>query len=783
MAVPFGKSKIYTGIVLLVHQTPPQTYQTKEIDQILDEHPLVTQTQLKHWQWIADYYLCSLGEVMRAALPGAFLLESETIIRLQTDRPISDAALSAQEALILESLEHRQQLHLNDVRSLLDRKQVLGVIQALIDKNRVALVETLYEQYVPKMVSYLQLSETYKQEQALNDLLDSMQRAPRQKEVLMQLYMLEAQSKESVKRSELLKKLPTAAAALKSLIDKGVVLQTNRRTDRKAAYQKDTEASKSLSEAQKTALEQIRVSFKEKQCCLLHGITSSGKTEVYVKLIETVLEKGQQVLYMLPEIALTTQLISRLQTYFGDRVAVYHSRYSVHERVEVWNQVLGQNPKAQLVIGARSTVFLPFVNLGLIIIDEEHENSFKQFNPAPRYHARDTAVVLGKQLGAKILMGSATPALETYFNTQNGKYGLIELKERFGNVLLPDTQLIDLRAKNKKKRMQGHFSDTLLEAISDTLKEDKQVILFKNRRGFAPIMECMTCGTAPQCPNCDVSLTYHKAKGQLRCHYCSHASPLTQQCGACGSMTLDPKGFGTEQIQTELQALMPEVRISRMDQDTTRGKHAHARLIHAFEQGEIDIMVGTQMLAKGLDFRDVGLVGVMQADSLLNFPDFRAHERSFQLLSQVAGRAGRTSDRGKVLIQAFNPEHLILQQVTLHDYIGMFEDEMQQRRQYNYPPYNRLVRFTFKHRSFDSMQQGAYWFAKALGEHFKADVLGPEIPPVGRIRNEYLSHVLLKIPHNTALKPFKQRIARLVRNFEAQKPFARIKLIVDVDPY
>ena len=732
---------------------------------------------------MADYYLCSLGEVMRAALPGAFLLESETIIRLQTDRPPTEAVMSDQEALIVEALHNRQQLHLNDVRSLLDRKQVLGVIQALIDKNRVELVETIYEQYVPKMVSYLQLAPQYREEEMLSALLDEMSRAPRQKEVLMQLFMLSAKNKGEIKRGDLLKAVPKSEGALRSLIDKGIILQNKRQTDRKALWNKETEASKGLSEAQQQALTEIEAVFDQQSVCLFHGVTSSGKTEVYVKLIERLMDSGQQVLYMLPEIALTTQLISRLKHYFGDRVAVYHSRYSVHERVEVWNQLLRQDPKAQLVIGARSTVFLPFQNLGLIIVDEEHENSFKQFNPAPRYHARDTAIVLGSIFKAKVLLGSATPSLESYANAESGKYGLVNLTERFGKVLLPDTQLVDLRDKNRKKRMQGHFSDTLLEAIQETLNENKQVILFKNRRGFAPIMECLTCGTAPQCPNCDVSLTFHKAKGQLRCHYCGHSTPITKQCGACGSMTLDPKGFGTEQIQNELQQLLPEVNVARMDQDTTKGKHAHARLIHAFEQGEIDVLVGTQMLAKGLDFRDVGLVGVMQADTMLNFPDFRAHERSFQLLSQVAGRAGRTKDRGKVLIQAFNPEHLILQQVTTHDFAAMFVDEMEQRRQYGYPPFNRLIRFTFKHRNYDTMQQGAYWFAKALEAHFKEGVLGPEIPPVGRIRNEYLSHVLLKIPNNTTLKAYKDRINLLVRNFEAQKPFARIRLIVDVDPY
>ncbi len=783
VAVPFGKSKVTTGIVAKVHQIPPQGYQTKEIEHILDEYAIVTPDQLAHWQWIADYYMCSIGEVMRAALPGAFLLESETILVLNKEHRVPLDSLNPEQQLVFEALQHRHELHINDLRSLVERKQVLPLINSLIQHGLISTKETIYEQFVPKKVQYLHLAPAYKNEADLRELLDTMNRAPKQKEMLMHLFMLMAQSKGPIAVKQLLKEGQGSSAVLKALVTKGVVIKEEKQIDRLNFTGPEATASKELSPAQQHALKEIQTSFSKQDVTLFHGVTSSGKTEVYVKLIAQYLAQGKQVLYMLPEIALTTQLITRLQVYFGAKVSVYHSKYTVHERIEVWNNVLQQRKKAQLILGARSTLFLPFKNLGLIIVDEEHEPSFKQYSPAPRYHARDAAIMLGKRFGAKLLLGSATPAIETNYNAQEGKFGLVTLTERYGKVIMPEINLVDLKEKYRKKRMKGHFSDTLLEAITQTLEQGEQVILFQNRRGFAPIVECLTCGVSPECPNCDVSLTYHKHKGQLRCHYCGYNTPMTPQCNACGSATLDPKGFGTEQLENELKELLPDYTVARMDQDTMRGKHAYSKLIHAFEEEEVQILVGTQMLAKGLDFRKVGLVGVLKADSLINFPDFRAHERSFQLLLQVAGRAGRTQNQGKVLIQTFNPYHQILQQVSQHDYSGMYAQELQQRYEYKYPPYYRVIRFTFKHRNFTTNQTGALWFAKALQSVFKEYVLGPEVPPVGRIRNQYLSNILLKIPKQQSLVKTKEVVYKIERKFNAHKEFARIKLTIDVDPY
>src|SRR5690554_4130281 len=486
---------------------------------------------------------------------------------------------------------------------------------------------------------------------------------------------------------------------------------------------------------------------------------------------------------MLPEIALTTQLISRLQKYFGERISVYHSKYSVNERTEVWNNLLEEKSKAQIIVGARSSLFLPFKNLGLVIVDEEHEPSFKQYNPGPRYNARDSAVVLAHLHKSKLLMGSATPSLESYHNAKSGKYGLVNLKKRFGNVLMPDIELIDIKEKNKKKQMTGHFSDRLLEEMHEVLNNGEQVILFQNRRGFSPVVECTTCGVAPQCPNCDVSLTYHQNKNQLRCHYCGYHMAMMLNCMACGSQTLDTKGFGTEQIETELKALFPKNKIARMDQDTTKGKHAYSKLLDALENEEIDILVGTQMLAKGLDFRNIGLVGVMNADNLLHFPDFRAHERSFQLLQQVSGRAGRTEKRGKVLIQTFNPYHQILKQVSVNDYEEMSKEQLQERYQFKYPPFFRIIKIEFKDKNLTRVQNASFWFAKALQSKFGENILGPEQPSVGRVRNKFIFNIMMKVPPTQALEATKKYISNVARSFYTIKEFASVRVNLDVDSY
>jgi primosomal protein N' (replication factor Y) len=783
VAIPFGKSKVYTGIVYQVHDQPPVGYETKSIDHILDEQPILTAIQLKHWEWLAGYYMCSLGEVIKAALPSAFLLESETIIKLSSRNFQDEASLSDDEFVLYEALQHQSSLHINDARSILDRKNVVSVIQKLLDKNIIEVEETVYEQYVPKLKRYIKLSQKYTSEENLRELLDSLTRAHKQREVLMHLFMLNSQTQKPISSTALQKKSEASAATLKSLIDKGILEEYFIQHDRIEFTGEASSEIKTLNEAQTNAYEEIKTSFKINDVVLLHGVTSSGKTEIYVRLIEEVIVTGKQVLYMLPEIALTTQLISRLQKYFGEKISVYHSKFSVNERVEVWNNVLAEKPKAQVVIGARSSLFLPFKNLGFIIVDEEHEPSFKQYSPAPRYNARDSAIVLANLQKAKLLMGSATPSLESYHNAKSGKFGLVTLKKRFGNVLMPEIELVDIKEKTRKKHMTGHFSDRLLEEMHEVLKNGEQVILFQNRRGFSPVVECTTCGVSPQCPNCDVSLTFHQHKNQLRCHYCGYHMAMMQSCIACGSETLDTKGFGTEQIETELKTLFPDHKIARMDQDTTKGKHSYSKLIEALENEEIDILVGTQMLAKGLDFRNISLVGVMNADNLLNFPDFRAHERSFQLLQQVSGRAGRTQKRGKVLIQTYNPYHQILKQVSVNDYEAMYKEQLEERYNYKYPPFYRTIKIVFKDKNLGRVQKASAWFGQALEMQFKENVLGPEPPPIGRIKNKYIINLLIKIPKNQSLEKTKKYIENVQRSFNSIKEFSSVRVNIDVDNY
>ena len=782
VAVPFGKSKIYTALVFEIHNTAPTVYEAKEIDQILDDQPIVTNIQLKFWHWLAQYYMCSIGEVFRSAVPSALLLESETLI-LRNDRAnIEENDLLDDEFLVFEALQHQSILRVQEISDILDKKNIIPVLNRLLKKNIIFLKEEMYEQYKPKLVRYVQLGKNYRSEEDLEALLNGLTRAPKQSQVVLSLFQLQAVTKKPVKVSELEKASNSSSSIIKTLIDKGILEEQFVQTDR-VVYEGDdeNEALKSLNDYQKVALKDIKNSFQDNKVVLLHGVTSSGKTEVYVKLIEEFLSQGKQALYLLPEIALTTQLISRLQAYFGEKVAVYHSKYNVQERVEVWNNVLENKPVAQIVIGARSALFLPFKDLGLVIVDEEHESSFKQYDPAPRYHARDAAIVLGNLHGSDILLGSATPSVESFYNVKVGKYGYAHIERRYGNVLMPDMELVDIKEQSRKKRMKGHFSERLLEEIAETLDNGEQVILFQNRRGFAPIMECTTCGHAPQCPNCDVSLTYHQHRKQLRCHYCSYHIALQETCQACGNATLDTKGFGTEQVEQELNTLFPKANVGRMDLDTTRGKHGYEKIINSFEQQEIDILVGTQMLTKGLDFRNVNLVGIMNADSLLNFPDFRAHERSFQLLTQVAGRAGRTKKRGKVIIQSYNPNHRILQQVTTNDYLGMFQEQIYEREQYKYPPINRIIKITFKHKDYNKLNDASEWFAKSLRNSFGGNVLGPEYPPVARIRNQYIKNVIIKIGENYSLVKTKNSIKRIEKSFNAISYYRGVRVIYNVD--
>ncbi|NBL64294.1 primosomal protein N' [Flavobacterium sp. NST-5] len=782
IAVPFGKSKIYTALAVEIHQNEPRLYEAKEIHEILDQIPLVTQTQIEHWKWIASYYMCSIGDVFRGAMPSAFLLETETIISAKnTNLPCEQ--LSDEEYLVLEALQNQSSLKVSDVISILNKKNVFPIIQNLIAKEAVLLHEEMVEQYQPKLIKYIKLHEDFEDENTLSGLLESLKNAKKQAELVLAFFQLKATHKKPITVKQLLEKSGASAAVMKGLVDKNIFEIYYLQHDRVAFEKNKSQVELVLSETQNNALTEINSVLKKKEVCLLHGVTASGKTEIYIKLIESILEKNQQVLYLLPEIALTTQLVSRLTSYFGNQVAVFHSKYSNNERVEVWYQVLQNSAKAKIIIGARSALFLPFQNLGLIIVDEEHEQTFKQFDPAPRYHARDAAIVLANFFKANVLLGSATPSLETYFNASNGKYGLVTVTERFGKVMMPAVELVDLKDKYFRKKMKGHFSDVLLENMAEALALGEQIILFQNRRGYSPVLECLTCGHVPQCVHCDVSLTFHKLKNQLRCHYCGYSMAKPSNCHSCSGVDLTTKGFGTEQIEIELKALFPEKKIGRMDQDTTRGKYSFEKIIDSFKNQEIDILVGTQMLAKGLDFENVSLVGIMNADNMLYHPDFRAFERSYQMMTQVSGRAGRSAKRGKVIIQTYNPHHNTIQQVTNNDYLAMYKEQLYDRQVFKYPPFFRLIKITMKQRDFEKLKEASMWLYQVLSQNLNMPVLGPEEPPISRIRNEYIRTIIVKIPQQKHLGNIKTTIAKILNSFDTVPQYRSVKVSVNVDFY
>ena len=781
VGVPFGKSKMYTGIVYAKHQVAPQTYEPKTIEVILDDHPVVTNEQIRLWEWMSAYYLCSMGSVLRAALPSALLLTSETLIRKNNEVEVKEDHLSDDEYLIYEALD-KKTLTVDEIKKIVERKHIFPLIQSLLEKDLIQSYQELKEKFKPKRVRYVQIVEAYRADQKLEQLFEVLNKAPKQSALLLGIYSIEPRLEQWTKASLLLKQTGSTSAALKTLLDKGYVSESFFEEDRIPYVPSTFKSEIKLSLKQKEAFDSLEKQFKNQDVVLLEGVTSSGKTEVYFDLMEQVLAKNKQVLYLLPEISLTSQMIHRLQDRFGSKVVVYHSKFSIHERVEVWNNIIKKQEKAQIVLGARSSVFLPFRDLGLIIVDEEHESSFKQFDPAPRYHARDTAIVLGKTQGAKVLLGSATPSIETRFNVERKKYGYAQLKARFGGILMPRIECIDLKEAHRKKEMTGFFSKELITAIKSVLENNKQVILFQNRRGYAPVMECFTCGHIPQCTNCDVTLTYHQYNQQLRCHYCGYHIAKPISCSACGSNSLNVKGMGTQQIEEQVNELFPEHQVARMDWDSTRGKRSFDNIIDSFTQGEVQILVGTQMLTKGLDFKNVALVGVLNADPLLNFPEFRAHERSFQMLSQVAGRSGRFKEQGQVLIQSYTPEHPVLLQVINNDYEKLFSTQLRERKEYQYPPFFRLIRITLKSKDYYQVDQASQWLVNALNLSLQGSVLGPVDPPIARVRNLYHKQLLIKFLDNASRNKVKEIVVSSLKSFEAIGAYRSIRVSIDVDP-
>ena len=788
VVVPFGKSKLLTGIVTSVHETIPTVYQAKYIEYVLDDAPIITKNQFQLWQWISNYYMAPIGDVMNAALPANFKLASETKIVLHPDFDLSKVKLDDRQFQIIEALQIREVLDLKEISEIVGIKTIQPIIKALIDLKAVMSLEEMSEKFTPKTAIFVQLSEHISSQLVLEETikqLESKKAAQKQLDVLL-LLLKEGNYSNNQLEPVLRKQLEEAGASISTIntLEKnGIIVQSRFEISRFTKALDSTSDFKKLAPSQITALKEIRESFEDKQVSLLHGVTGSGKTEIYVELIREQLELGKQILYLLPEIALTTQLIQRLSAYFGELIGIYHSKFNQNERVEIWNNVLNNNPnRFRIILGARSSIFLPFSDLGLIIVDEEHESSFKQYDPSPRYNARDCAVVLGHMYKAKVLLGSATPSIESYYNAKNGKYGLINLTERFGGLQMPEIFCADLKKERRQKSMQSHFSTYLMDTMREVLNKGEQIILFQNRRGYTPMWQCEICNWTPKCKNCDVSLTYHKHTNTLKCHYCGHHSPPIGTCSACGSNRLKMLGFGTEKIEDELSLMLPDKVIQRMDLDTTRSKNAYENIINDFENRQIDILIGTQMVTKGLDFDNVSLVGVLDADMLLNRSDFRAFERSYQLMSQVAGRSGRKHKRGSVIVQTGDPDHWVIQKVIAHDYVGFYNSEILERKNFFYPPFYKLIDIYFRHKEEYVLDRAAMEFGNQLREIFKERVLGPEYPVVKRVKNLYIKKITLKIERDAPEKKVKERIQELVSSFYSVPFNKSIRMVIDVDP-
>ena len=786
--VPFGKSKLITGIITKVHESIPNGYQAKYIEHVLDETPIITKNQFLLWQWISNYYMAPLGDVMNAALPSNFKLASETKIVLHPDFDKDQNKLEDRHYQIVEALEIKDVLDLKEISEILGIKTIHPIIKKMIDLKIVLSQEEMNEKFTPKTALYIELSEKYLNVSQIEELIHSLEKrksATKQLESLL-ILLSEGNFKENHFEPVLRKTLEEKGASLSSLntLEKNnIVIQRRYEISRFDASEQNLSTFKTLVPSQKVALEAVKNSFNDKQVTLLHGVTGSGKTEIYVELIKEQLEKGKQVLFLLPEIALTTQLIQRLSAYFGDLIGIYHSKFNQNERVEIWNNVLRNNPKRfRIILGARSSIFLPFSDLGLIIVDEEHESSFKQYEPSPRYNARDCAIVLGHMYKAKVLLGSATPSLESFYNGKNGKYGFVSLKERFGGIQLPEIFCADLKKERKQKSMSSHFSSFLVDTMRDVLNKGEQIILFQNRRGYTPMWQCEICNWTPKCKNCDVSLTYHKQTNSLKCHYCGHHSPPIGTCSACGSNRLKMLGFGTEKIEDELSIMLPEKVIKRMDLDSTRSKNAYSNIINEFENRQIDILIGTQMVTKGLDFDNVSLVGILDADMLLNRADFRAFERSYHLMSQVAGRSGRKHKRGQVIIQTGDPDHWVIQKIIDHDYEGFYNSEIIERKNFFYPPFYKIIDITLKHKQENTLDVSSLELANKLKEAFKERVLGPEYPVVRRVKNMYLKKITLKIERDAPERKVKEKLQQIINEFYISPSNKNIRIVTDVDP-
>ncbi len=785
VVVPFGKKKMYTAIIYVIHSITPTIYEAKDILCLLDKEPILRHPQLKFWDWISSYYQAFLGDVYQAAVPAGMKLESETQVRINPDYE-AQTLLTEKEQKLLDALSDGKTTTVTELNKITEMRDTLPTLKQLLEKGAVEISEELTEKFRAKTDTFVRLTEAALQEENLRKLFEDLSRAKKQLDVLMMYIDLSKclilLKKREVSRKELLERSGASAAILNGLVERGAMETYAKEIGRLDVSEIQTSEQYPLNEHQQKAYVEIEKQFVEKQVVLLHGVTSSGKTELYIQLINNVLAGGKQVLYLVPEIALTTQLTTRLKRVFGRKLGVYHSKFSDAERVEIWNNVLNDRTY-DVIIGVRSSIFLPFRQLGLVIVDEEHESSYKQYDPAPRYHARNAAIVLGSMHGAKTLLGTATPAIETYHNALTGKFGLVELNERHEEMAMPEIVVVDSKEAYRKKQMETHFTPLLLEKISKALENKEQIILFQNRRGYAPYIECKACAYVPHCKNCDVSLTVHKVFNTLTCHYCGYTEAIPTICPKCGTPgTMGTKGFGTEKIEDEIKLIFPEARVSRMDLDTTRSKKSYEKIITDFEQHKVDILIGTQMVSKGLDFERVSLVGILNADNMLNFPDFRAHERAYQLMAQVSGRAGRKNKRGTVVLQTSSPAHPIIAQVISNDYKAMFNTQCEERQVFKYPPYYRMIQIVLRHRDPKVLNQAANKMATDLRAVFGARILGPNVPSVARIQNMYIKHILLKFEVEASAERAKELLRQITDQVIAQPQFKALWVNLDVDP-
>lgn len=779
VSVPFGRNKIMAGLIASIGDKPPLAYQAKYIIDILDNEPIVGDQQLALWNWIAKYYMTSIGLVYNAALPAGLKMEGESKMILHPEYVLDYQQLDSKEVVLLDSLRSSKELSISQAQSLLKTKQIHKLVKSLYLKGAILLKDDLNEAYKPKKVNYIAVNEAIQQDIDLNLLFDQLEkRAKKQLHALMTFISKYGITGE-VEKSKLAKQ-GVSNASINALIDKEVFVQESKVKSR-IEYSKSSDELEPLEPEQWEAFMQIKDAIKNEKPSLLYGVTGSGKTHIYAHLIKEILDQKKQVLYLLPEIALTTQLIQRLNQYFGEQLVVSHSKFSNNERVEVYQSI--KQGKPLLIVGTRSAIFQPFDNLGLIIVDEEHESSFKQHEPAPRFHARDTALYLAAKQKVGIVLGSATPAIESYFNANQKKYELVRLTKRYDNATLPEVVVVDMQKQKKQKRIKGIFSDTLLDAIALAKKNGKQVILFQNKKGYVPVLECNVCAWTPKCQNCDISMTYYKYQDNLRCHYCGFTHEVVNKCTTCGNTGIQLIGYGTERIEDELELYLPDIKVKRMDYNTTRIKNAHAKIIEQFTSGDIDVLIGTQMVAKGLDFENVSTVGILNADHLINFPDFRANERAYQLITQVAGRAGRRKQQGIVYVQTSNPDHPVIEQIMQSDYQTMYEKDLVERKDFDYPPYHRLIKIQLKHK--DPLE--LYKLGNKAKNHFISffgnSILGPEKPQVSRIRTWYLLNFVLKVENNgKQIAEQKYKLALAVNQLQKQKEFNKLKIVIDVDP-